>query len=349
MESVVRNISFSLRAPRLIRCLSLLAALIGSALWSSTAWAKIEAVKGKEYKLSSRHGPWMIMVTSLWGETPDQEKQAAEAAKELVYQLRRKGIPAYTYSQDDLTEEIDGVDRMGRNTRQKYVARHGMIGVIAGNYESMEGDKAQRTLKYVKRFEPKMKVDVAGKKKPVEVTLALNKAFLTRNPLLPPDQLARKARDPLMLQLNSGHNYSLLENKGRYSLVVSSFYGNSQVKPTEFHKFDERLQSNANISLENAARESELLCATMRQQGLEAYVFHERFRSVVTVGAFQSKNDPEIAKLTKLYQAKYKKDENSGQEFLVAEAIKVPGRTKDDPPAMAWTMDPVPEVIEVPK
>jgi hypothetical protein len=345
MESVVRNSASTISLRRLIPCL--FAALAAAMFWPATASAKIEADRTKIYKLTDKHGPWMISVTSLWGETPDQKERAEKAANELVYQLRRKGIPAYIYTQADEYEESDGYDRLGRKTKRKYKAKNGMIGVVAGNYESLEDKVAQQTLRFVKRFEPKVKVDGDGKK-PSDVTLALNKAFLTRNPMLPPDQLARKSRDPLLLKLNTGHQNSLYENKGRFSLIVASFYGNSQIKPAQFQKFDQKQQANKNISLENAARESELLCAAMRKQGHDAYIYHDRFRSVVTVGSFKSKDDPEINRLYKMYQAKYKKHEQTGQEVLVAEAIKFPSANGNDAP-MAWTMDPVPELMEVPK
>ena len=73
--------------------------------------APIEAIRGKDYGLTAKHGPWMIMVTSLWGNTPEQEQQAEKAAKELVFQLRKKGIPAYVYRQDDKIEKIESTDR----------------------------------------------------------------------------------------------------------------------------------------------------------------------------------------------------------------------------------------------
>lgn len=340
----MRNPVSTIRPRRLV--LALFVALAAAVLCPVSVSAKIDADRKKVYNLTDRHGPWMIMVTSLGGERPEQKDRAEKAANELVYQLRRKGIPAYIYAQDDVFEESDGYDRMGRKTKRKYKAQNGMIGVVAGNYPSLEDKVAQQTLKFVKRFEPRIKIDDDGNR-PTDVTLALNKAFLTRNPMLSSDQLARKSRDPLLLKLNTGHRNSLYENKGRYSLIVASFHGNSQVKPTQFQKFDQNQHSNANISLENAARESEMLCATMRKQGHEAYVYHDRFRSVVTVGAFKSKDDPEINRLYKLYQAKYKKNEKTGQELLVAEAVKLVSASGEE--QAAWTMDPVPELIEVPK
>lgn len=322
--------------------------LLVATVASNASAASIEAVKGKSYPLTKKHGPWMIMVTSLWGETPDQEEHAVKAANELVYQLRKKGIPAYLYKQNDEYEEFDTFDRMGRERRRKYTAQNGMIGVLAGNYPSYEDKTAQQTLKFIKKFQPKVTVQKNGKT--VDVPLVLNKAFITRNPVLTPEEMAsKKTRDPLLVRLNSGIDHSLLENKGKYTLIVSSFYGNSAVKPAEFRKFDSRMDERRNISLDNAAEESWQLVKAMRAQGIEAYLYHERFRSIVTVGAFRSKDDPEIVKLTQMFQAKYKKDEKTGKDILLAESIQMKGKNDKAPPIRAWTMDPVPQLMEVPR
>ena len=137
----------------------------------------------------------------------------------------------------------------------------------------------------LKKFNPKVAVEWKGK--PIEVPLVLNKAFMTRNPMLPAEELARKHRDPLIVKLNSNVDHSLFENKGKYTLIVASFYGQSMVKPAKFEQFDRMLSNKSKISLDNAARESWELMTTMRNQGIEAFVYHERFRSIVTVGAFK--------------------------------------------------------------
>ena len=344
----MRNASVSLFTRLAARCCGTVVLI---SLLSSSAFAKIEADRNKSYQLTGKHGPWMIMVTSLSGDNPDQEHSAEEAANELVYQLRRKGIPAYIYRMEDQYEEFTGIDRTGRDRKRKYKSQNGMIGVVAGNYDNIESKVAQQTLNFVKKFEPKVTVH-GSKKKPTEVTLSLKKAFLARNPLLPPDELVRRVRDPLLLEINNGVPNSLFDNKGKYTLVVSSFYGNSQIKPASFNEFDQRMEKNNNISLESAAAESMQLCKAMRDQGIEAFVYHERFRSIVCVGSFRSKDDPQVRKLTHMYEAKYKRpNEKGGQEVLVAESIQLraPGSSKNSRPLRAWTMDPAPELIEVPK
>ncbi|MFN5798477.1 MAG: hypothetical protein ACK5AN_13165, partial [Planctomyces sp.] len=87
--------------------------LLGTALvlCSCTATqAEVEAIKGKKYPLTAKHGPWMIMVASLRNVDEDWRKgdglSAEEAADQLVYELRRTGIPAYTWSMDEKVEQI---------------------------------------------------------------------------------------------------------------------------------------------------------------------------------------------------------------------------------------------------
>jgi hypothetical protein len=311
--------------------------------------ASIEAIHGKTYTLNGKHGPWMIMVTSLWGSTSEQEQQAARAADELVYQLRKKGVPAYVYKQDDQIEELESVDRAGRPRKTKVATQDGMIAVLAGNYHNADDKVAKETLKFVKKFNPKINVEWQGKQ--MDVPLVLTNAFMTRNPLLSPEELAKKHRDPLIVKLNSNIDHSLFENKGKYTLIVASFYGKSRVKPTQFKAFDNMLKMDAkkeNISLDEAGRESWILMTLLRQQGYDAYVYHERYRSIVTVGAFKSPRDPQIADLTFKFKAKEKLNPETKQTALVAEAINIPGKKKGDPPVMLM-MDPYPQLMDVPR
>lgn len=318
--------------------------------WAATAsplFAKtrIEAVKGKSYSLSKQNGPWMIMVTSLWGETTEQKARAEQAANELVFELRSLGIPAYTFKQEGHLDELDTYDRMGRAQKRYFAAQRDSILIIAGNYPTIEDDRAQKTLKYVKQLRPKSLDPVAklvpGGKGP------LHKAFLTRNPLLPDDVKNSKGLEPLLVRLNSGTEHSLLQNRRKYSLVVASFNGKSQVDPMKFQEFDKKLATE--VTLDNAGLESWQLTKALRSRGIEAYVYHERFRSIVTVGGFDSPDDPEVDRLVQAYGAKYKPNAETGAPALVAEMVSLPGRRPKDPAAKTWIMDAYPQLIEVPR
>jgi len=89
-----------MRIPHFL-ALSSIVVVVTLAISCQTAGA-IENQKGKTYKLSEKHGPWMIMVSSFRDVREEDRKTegmtADEAVSELIYELREKGIPAYTYS-----------------------------------------------------------------------------------------------------------------------------------------------------------------------------------------------------------------------------------------------------------
>jgi len=349
MESVVRHRSSTV--PVLARIITVCALIAGfrGLVPNNAAAAAIEAVRGKSYPLTAKHGPWMIKVTTLWEESEHQEVQVAN---ELVYQLRKKGIPAYVHRQSEEQEEVESTDRLGRPRYRKMTAQHGMVAVLAGNYESADDKKAKDTLAYIKKFKPNVTVDWKGKQ--VAVPLMVSTAFLIRNPLLSDEELARKHRDPFIVKLNTGVDHSLLENRGKFTLVVASFYGKSAVKPAKFEQFDNMLNDKSKISLDNAARDSWRLMSYLRNQGADAYLYHDRFKSIVTIGAFNSPDDPEILRLVEKYRAKEKIDPNTRKPMLVAESIQLPPSGKKlpkgkKPEITGWIMDPAPQLIDVPK
>ena len=46
----------------------------------STAFAEVEAVRGKRYRLTKRHGPWMIMVADIRDVPPELRKEGGMTA-----------------------------------------------------------------------------------------------------------------------------------------------------------------------------------------------------------------------------------------------------------------------------
>ncbi len=325
--------------------------------------AGIEAVKGKKYKLTKRHGPWMIMVASL-RDIPESRRSkglsAQEAADELVYELRKRGIPAYTFSQEAVIQRFNTLDRLGREERRSYAAQRAMISVIAGNYSDSENEIGQKTLKYIKRFHPKVITENGVYKKTPGQPGPLSGAFLTINPLLSPQEVAQRKQDPLIAKLNSGIEYSLLKNKGKYSLVVASFYGNSVTK-TATSRFqnassNKKLGESLDIAAENAWSLAKALRNAKRYgfpagspRNIDAYVLHEKYRSIVTVGSFDSQNDPRLAEYAKLFGSKMKPHPETNVEAMTAEYFVIPGKTPQAPPIASWVFDPKPTLIRNPK
>ena len=324
----------------------LLIAITFSLLFSEQIQAgRIEAIEGKEYFLTKKHGPWMIMV-AVFSDPPEDMKAEGmgpeEAAQSLVLELRRKGIPAYTFWRDEKTESIQTVNRKHQKERRTYLLDK-EICVLAGNYNSPEEKKklAKRTLAWIKKYNPKcLKGDGIYKPTPGQPTV-LSGAFLTINPMLSPEEAMKRKRDPDIIRFNSHYKYSLLDNPGKYTVVVASFYGNSVTQVAG--RTGKKLGSG--FGLEVAADKAWQVMRTLREkENIEAYIFHDRKKSIVTVGSFDSKDDPRIRQIYRKFSAKWKQDPTTGKRTLHAEPYIFPSQDGQ------WmcTFEPDPKVIEVP-
>lgn len=327
----------------------------------------------KEYQLQEKHGPWMIMVgtfsdvqeSSMTKRT--EGLSARDAANKVVNELRGKGIPAYVYSQDARTEKIDTFDRLGNKDERRFIAQNGMICVLAGNYPKIDDPIAQKTLNFVKRYHPKFLQDSksgaifrdSGSKERGPFA----GAFLTINPTLKPTEVVRRKVDNETKHFNSGIEYALVNVKHKYTLRVATFSGKSAIplgssKYTNNESiFDKTIVESGPYNLARAGEDAMQLTYAMRRSSeatrksfgadrFEAYVFHDKYQSIVTVGGFDSKDDPEIKRLAQLFMAKYKL-EDSGEYAYVTESLSL----SDDPnapPLQTWAFDPVPEIIEIP-
>lgn len=347
MESAVRS-----------RCVRILLGLLLGLLSADTMARadKIDATPGRQYKLSKQHGPWMIMVASLH-ETPIERRvegmSAQEAADKLVYELRKKSIPAYTFSVDEVTQPIDATDNQGRQVKKSVRAQNGGICVIAGNYTNPEDGVAQKTLDFIKVMKPASwgNEKVAMKLTPGQPHM-FSGAFLSMNPLLTPDEINSRKSDPLLVKINQGTEYSITSNKGKYTLVVATFSGRKQeVARSKYQKA--ALDFSITNTLGEASDKSWQVTKMLREgfvdgrnkgQKFEAYTFHDRYNSVVTVGSFDSPNDPRIQQLATMFGAKIGTTQ-SGKPFLTGETIILPGSNPPEP----VIFDPKPRLIEVPK
>ena len=357
---------------RLLRVLVLCGMFAFMALMATPAWAeKIEAVKGKKYELGKQHGPWMIMVASLSEPPPESRVDGPnmkEAASSLVYLLRKNNIPAYIFEQKEEILPLSTYTRGDRVVRREVKAKDNRICVVAGNYESAEDRLAQKSLTWVKGFNPKEFSDHAvfhptpGRPGP------LSGAFLTINPMLSAEEASQKKMDPLLVRLNAGRGDTLLTNQGKYTLVVASFRGKSQLlsKPT-----DEEFEISR--SLDDAGHQAEVLCHALREQKLhhgrnfDAFVWHDRDRSLVCVGSFTANDDPLIPRLYEYFAERKQMNAQTQTDVVMPQALLVPepekinwvfpklslGVSRDRKvaplPKHTFAFDPKPQLMLVPK
>jgi hypothetical protein len=364
-----------------------------SASIATTAQA-LENVQGKTYSPTRRHGPWMIMVASFSnvrdGSNQKDGLTAEQAAAQLIFDLREKGIPAYSYAQGTERAAIKTRNRQGHEEQRIYVAQREMICVLAGNYKTVDEDIGQQTLKFVKQLQPRflrdatsgaiLRVDSA-KRGP------LSGAFMTINPMINPKELAEESEESIdqeIAALNKNIAYPLIKNPHPYTLQVATFGGKSAVAldndklGDRERLFDSKLAGDTGFGLDTAGEHAQQLAAFVRAKkhiqggpnsGVnDAYVYHDKFQSIVTIGGFDSPDDPRISAITKYYEAQMVTNRDAHRAALIRsnwslsdeDAEKLPkelqphteqiwGTASSIGAECIWVFDATPKLIRVPR
>jgi hypothetical protein len=116
-------------------------------------------------------------------------------------------------------------------------------------------------------------------------------AFLTRNPLLPREYFVPKGVDSFVAKMNDGVEHGLLDCPGRYTVRVATFRGKTVLQASAKEEqagkpFWSRRKVDDDNPLVEAAENAHLLTRELRAHGWEAYEFHDRTESIVTIGSF---------------------------------------------------------------
>lgn len=289
-------------------------AALASPPWQKVALFKqVEANPDKSYLLTDRHGPWVIMAQTFSGD------EAEEQADELVLELRSKyKLRAYRYQMVfDFSKGEMGrrIDQYGQPVKMNYQTKQmHEIAVVVGDFTSTDDPEAQRVLKKLRTLQPEcldtVKRFKQGKKQYSslarlrEVQDVINQsinqnrkplgpmrhALLTTNPLLPEEYFKPKGIDSLVLKMNEGVKYSLLKCPGQITCKVATFTGQVTVD----QKIIEEIENGKKFEsrLEKAAERAHELAVALRAKGYEAYEFHDRYLSMVTVGSFDAVGTP---------------------------------------------------------
>jgi hypothetical protein len=147
-------------------------------------------------------------------------------------------------------------------------------------------------------------LDKNGQPQPVRYRLnPFAKAIVTRNPSLPKQQVARKA-DPMIQKLNENEDFSLLKNPRKYTLLVKEYIGASRIQNTTSENDEKGFLSTIGIGgnkegegLDKAALDAHVVAGWLRQAHFDAYALHGRTSSAVTIGGFDSPDDPAIGRV----------------------------------------------------
>lgn len=256
---------------------------------------------GAEAKsLSEEEGPWLILAATFVGEN------SKTRAERLVREIRSDlGLPAYTYREKfDFTGDLSPGRTRGLRTRYANRYEYEAYAVLVGEYDTVNHRNVEKDLERIRTATPAVFVDpdeVAAETdpdNPVTVVNAIkNKwlrsrkdkkngpmagAFVTRNPLLPEEYFDAPQVDSFVNELNSDKDHSLLKCDGKYTVVVRTFEGlETVVDGRNDKKFLPSMRR-----LDKFAADAAKMTAKLRADGEEAYQYHDRFKSLVTVGSF---------------------------------------------------------------
>ena len=110
--------------------------------------------------------------------------------------------------------------------------------------------------------------------------------------MLPPDYYAPKnGIDELVLRMNKDLPHSLLDCPGKYTVQVAHFVGRTTINQREIAAIEAGGEVEG-TGLVKAAEKAHNLTVALRALHYEAYQFHDRYASIVTVGSFDSVGTP---------------------------------------------------------
>ena len=341
-----------------------------AAPWSRVfSRTRIEAEPDNLYPLNEENGPWMIMATTFSGDG------AEDQARELVHELRsRYKLHAYTYEKKfDFSKgpQGRGIDKYGAPLRMRYQRGGSLteIAVLVGDFGGADDVNGQRALRKVKYAQPES-LKVEGSES-TNQTLAgframqahvyqtvlpdtddrklrgpMGHAFITTNPLLPQEYFVPKGLDKLVVDMNKGIKHSLLDCKGKYTVRVATFTGQVVIDQKKIKEIEsgKRFESR----LDDAADKAHRLTQALRKEGVEAYEFHDRYQSIVTVGSFNSVGTPRADGKIEINAAMHKIIQTYGADTKMTPGQAQPTvgkpKTRGD---IVFDISPIP--VEVPR
>ncbi len=256
----------------------------------------VAADPSQSYTLTQEDGPWLILAATFAGPS------GLERAEALVLELRGDyDIPAYIYRESfDFTGRVPDLQTGTKRVRYANPQAYETFSVLVGEFDTVDHPDVDRVLDTIKTATPKA-YDMEGQdNSPLAAVRKIHRqllgekksgpkgpmanAFVTRNPLLPEDFFQHPEVDAFVMSMNKEVEHSLLDNPGKFTVVVRTFEGLSTLvdgkSERDFKPSADRLNEYAN--------QAHHMVTVLRKQGVEAYEFHDRNRSLVTIGSFDN-------------------------------------------------------------
>jgi hypothetical protein len=292
----------------------------------------------QDVQVTKELGPWMIMVQCY--ATPE----ASIMARQMVVELRTAHkLPAYTfnYGAEARRKEYERVKAVvekqkeyliknnlpldGNPIRVRTMRIEEQVGVLIGGYESETAarDALVAMRKKISLDPQKVMLDkkvLYGEKKkegaPAKLEVLkeefvnpFGKAFVVHNPTTKVERPADwdKLDMGLLHRLNAGEGFNLLHCKKQFTLAVKQFQTPTYLETkTPAGSFLESLKlgSKSGQRLDAAAESAHSLAELLRKAKLDAYVLHTKYHSIVTVGGYDSLEDPALRNMANLIETK---------------------------------------------
>ena len=264
---------------------------------------KAEATEGKLYQLTQEDGPWLILASTQVGDG------AMERANKLAYEIRRDlGLNAFIYKEEfDFTKTLRYDQLTSKRVRYANRYQYDAYAVLVGEYDRVDHANIERDLDRVKVANPPslmneeaVAAELNSSNPATTIKVMATKfkamtkdrrpgpmagAFVTRNPMLPPEYFQAPSVDSFVSQLNEDFSENnLLDCPGKYTVIVKTFRGYSTIVDG---KKEKKFSPNGS-RLDKFARDAQFMVQKLRAKGVQAYQFHDRERSIVTIGSFES-------------------------------------------------------------
>lgn len=288
-------------------------------------WVTVPAEEpNRDLLVTAAAGPWMILLISY---VEQEEDDVAPVARDLIEELRTvQKLPAFTfnYGLQERRNEIARVRNYIEEKKAQYQqqgldantpirgARFTHIkieyGVLIGGYPTKEAAAQQRErLKSCKlsdakryRLEAVYVPDEHGVMRCAGYRNPFHYSLVVRNPALPTEKISDqdKLDVALLRRLNEDESYSLFKNPKPYTLAVKQYQLPSVTQPKSSQgSFLNSIGLGGNTAdpVDTAAKNAHIMAEALRSQSnLDAYVLHTQYASVVTVGSFESAEDPRM-------------------------------------------------------
>ena len=289
----------------------------------------------QDIQVTKELGPWLIMVQSY--TTPEASIMARQMVQELRTTYR---LPAYTFNfgAEKKRDEYERVKKVIEDQRA-FLLKNGLpldahvrvrtihieeqVGVLIGGYPTKEAaEKARNAIRKLKPPDPtkvQLSVQFSGNGE-INKYGKLNgakgayvnpflMAFIAHNPLMKLERPADwdKPDMNLLRKLNAYEPYSLLNCKKPYTLAVRDFPTPTIVQAKSGGG---AILSSLGLGSKSAVREDTAAAAAhsmaewLRKGRIDAYVLHTTYRSIVFVGNFERRDDPNLTTMKEILETR---------------------------------------------